>query len=134
MEFLSMKNYEIKKTDSVRVLLFTTPLCGTCQLAKEMMFLCLTSLNKKLPTFECRVTNWQPYVQKWKIESVPCVIFEKDGKILEKVYAVESVSKLFGLYKKYLNQAYITMNLPLYGWHFTNVKKKAIFVNKLYIY
>jgi hypothetical protein len=103
MEFLSMDKYENRKDDSIQVLFFTTPLCGTCQLAREMLKLCLKSLEITLPTYECRVTDWQPYVQKWKIASVPCLVFERGGEALETVYAIESVPKLFGLYKKYLN-------------------------------
>lgn len=104
MEFLTMKKYETETTDSIQALFFTTPLCGTCQLARQMVRLCLESLPEaKLPTFECRVTDWQPYVQKWKITSVPCLVFEKNGEALEMVYAIESVPKLFRLYKKYLN-------------------------------
>lgn len=101
MEFLTMEKYENRATDSVQVLLFTTPLCGTCQLAKEMVTLCLASLKKGLPTYECRVTDWQPYVQKWKITSVPCLLFEKNGEVLETVYAIESVPKIYKLYQEY---------------------------------
>lgn len=97
-----MEAYEKGPVDSIQVLLFTTPLCGTCQLAKEMLKLCLESLETSLPTYECRVTDWQPYVQKWKISSVPCLVFTKNGEVQEAVYAIESVPKLFGLYKKYL--------------------------------
>jgi len=103
MDVLSMESYQQTSAITVRALLFTTPLCGTCQLAKEMVRLCLESLPKKLPTYECRVTEWQPYVQKWKIQSVPCLVFEKNGQVLEMIYAIESVSNLFALYKKYIN-------------------------------
>ncbi|MGV3487842.1 MAG: thioredoxin family protein [Tuberibacillus sp.] len=98
-----MDHYEKTTSISPRVLFFTTPMCGTCQLAREMLRICLASLPPKIPTYECRVSEWQPYVQKWKIESVPCLVFEKKGELLEKVYAMESVYNLFALYKKYIN-------------------------------
>jgi len=32
---------------------------------------------------------------------VPCLIFERNGRVLEKMYAIESVSKLFEQYQKF---------------------------------
>jgi len=101
METLSMESYEKLSAVSVRVLFFTTPMCGTCQLAREMLKICLASLPNPLPTYECRINEWKPYVQKWQIESVPCLIFERNGRVLEKMYAIESVSKLFEQYQKF---------------------------------
>ncbi|MFC4618418.1 thioredoxin [Camelliibacillus cellulosilyticus] len=101
---LSIEGYKKQKDDDLQALFFTTPLCGTCDLAKKMLILCLETLpSQAIPTYLCRVSEWQPFVQKWKISSVPCLVFAAGDTLVERVAAFESVTKLYKAYTKYLD-------------------------------
>ncbi|MBP3039390.1 thioredoxin family protein [Bacillaceae bacterium Marseille-Q3522] len=67
-----------------------TPLCGTCQIAAKM----LTITEKILPELTIGKSNLN-YVsqlaEKYFIESVPCLLFIKEGEVIEKIYAFHSV-------------------------------------------
>lgn len=87
-------NENINK-DGYRFLYFYTPLCGTCQLAKKM----LEVSEKVLPDVNIGAANLNYMPDKaseFKIESVPCLLILKDGKLEEKVYAFHSVENIIG--------------------------------------
>lgn len=77
-----------------------TPMCGTCQAAKRMLGV-LEEMNQDLPLFACNMNTAPRLAQEWKIESVPCIVFIKDGKIQEKMYAMQSVPVLYEKFKQY---------------------------------
>ncbi|GGE48375.1 thioredoxin-like protein YusE [Pullulanibacillus camelliae] len=102
MKDLSVEAYETMSEDGVVGLFFKTPFCGTCQLAEQLLNLTFQALDGKgTPTYMCRAGEWEEYLSEWRIESVPCLIFVKDGQVLEKLYAFESVTKLYQLYQHY---------------------------------
>ncbi|GGH75244.1 thiol-disulfide isomerase/thioredoxin [Pullulanibacillus pueri] len=102
MDELAIEAYKTNKPKGTHVLFFKTPFCGTCQLAEQLLTLTLETMNgKALPTFICRAEEWQAYIEEWQVESVPCLVFIKDGHVMQKLYAFESVTKLYELYKKY---------------------------------
>lgn len=70
-----------------------TPLCGTCQVAGKM----LTVVKELLPHQEIGKAdlNYLPHLaEAFGIESVPCLLMIKDGKLIEKIYAFQSVPYL----------------------------------------
>ena len=87
-----------KQHEDVTALYFYTPMCGTCEVASKM----LNILNISLPSLQIGKMDIN-YVQElafdYKIESVPCLIVAKKGEITNKVYAFESVTKLYELLK-----------------------------------
>gem|GEM_PF-1247320 len=102
MRNLSVEAYELMAEDHVVGLFFETPFCGTCQLAEQLLNLTFQALDSRnAPTYMCRAGEWKDYLSKWQIESVPCLMFVKNGRVLEKIYAFESVTKLYQLYQRY---------------------------------
>lgn len=89
----------IMETEKVAALYFYTPMCGTCEIASKM----LNILKISYPSLQIGKMDIN-YVQElaldYKIESVPCLIISKNGEITNKVYAFESVIKLYELLKK----------------------------------
>jgi thioredoxin-like negative regulator of GroEL len=68
---------------------FYTPLCGTCQVASKMLLVVEKMVNVELGKMNL---NFYPDLAKaFTIESVPCLLFLKDGKIMETIYAFHSV-------------------------------------------
>ncbi|WP_085522846.1 thioredoxin domain-containing protein [Tuberibacillus sp. Marseille-P3662] len=86
-------------------LLFETPFCQTCQLAKKMIGLTEQALSRKVTTYVCRASEWEALVNEWKIESVPCLVFVRNHQFIKKVYAIESVTKLYQLYEQYIGES-----------------------------
>lgn len=102
MKDLSVEAYELMAEDGAVGLFFKTPFCGTCQLAEQLLSITFQALDSRsVPTYECRAGEWKEYLNKWHIESVPCLIFIKNESILEKIYAFESVTKLYQFYQRY---------------------------------
>ncbi|MDQ0177755.1 thioredoxin family protein [Bacillus chungangensis] len=77
-----------------------TPLCGTCQLASQM----ITLTEKLLPDLQigqCNLNYVPEMATKFAIESVPCLLVLKSGKLLNKIYAFHSVTYLYEILSKY---------------------------------
>lgn len=71
-----------------------TPLCGTCQLAGKMIEVVAAMLPAK--KWGKSDLNYLPdLANKWEIESVPCLLIYKNGKIAKKIYAFHSVPYLY---------------------------------------
>ncbi|MBS4200199.1 thioredoxin family protein [Bacillus sp. FJAT-49732] len=82
------------------MLYFYTPLCGTCQVAGKM----LGVVEQMFPNllFGKADLNYVPELAKnFSIESVPCLLILKEGKVQEKIYAFKSVPYLHELISSY---------------------------------
>lgn len=76
------------------VVFLHTPMCGTCQAAKKMLDV-LQVMDADLKIYMCNMNIAPDLAQSWKIESVPCILPIYRGKIMEKIYAVQSVPALY---------------------------------------
>jgi thioredoxin 1 len=89
----------IEKEDQLFLYLYT-PLCGTCQLAKKM----LTIVEEAMPSLHIYMKdlNYAPtFAEKWEIESVPCLLIFKHGKLVLKKYAFHSLEHIYETLKEY---------------------------------
>jgi thioredoxin-like negative regulator of GroEL len=72
---------------------FYTPLCGTCQVASRMLQVIGKMVDVKIGKMNL---NFHPELaEKFEIESVPCLLFIKDGELVEMIYAFHSVPFLY---------------------------------------
>lgn len=81
---------------------FYTPLCGTCAMASKM----LEVTEAVMPELEIAKIdlNYIPEIaKKLRIMSVPCLVFIKEGEIIELVYAFQSVPYLLGKVRGFLS-------------------------------
>lgn len=77
------------ETQSSGIVYFYTPLCGTCQVASKML-----RVIQELVEYECGMMNLNFYPElaiNLEVESVPCLLLIKEGKVAEKLYAFHSV-------------------------------------------
>jgi len=104
MSPLSMKAFFENERSGNDVLFFHTPLCGTCQLAEKMLSLieAIPDFLGSTPIYTCRVQEWQEVVQKWKIHSVPALVFLSNGQVQHIIYAFQSVSYLYEQFQTFL--------------------------------
>lgn len=78
-----------------------TPMCGTCQVSGRM----LTVIEELLPEIEIRKLNvnfFPELAAQLTIESVPCLLFIKEGVVAEKLYAFRSVPYLYEKIKQFI--------------------------------
>ncbi|WP_347862459.1 thioredoxin family protein [Salimicrobium sp. PL1-032A] len=76
-----------------------SPFCGTCHLAREMLDI-IEKMDGKDIFYEMNASLFPEFMQEYQVSSVPCLLIWKDGGIEEKVYAFESVTKIFNLMKE----------------------------------
>lgn len=67
-----------------------TPFCGTCQFAKTILKDIENNLSKEL-FYELNASFYPEFMQREKIESVPCLLIKEAGKIEKKIYTFYSV-------------------------------------------
>ena len=105
MNSLKEVNYpdlkELYKINSVVVALANTPTCGTCVLAKKMLFI-VSEILKSLPIVQINLNYNSDLAMKEEIFSVPCILIFKDCNCVEKIYAIESVPNLYKKISSYL--------------------------------
>lgn len=71
-----------------------TPFCGTCKVATTMLEV-VEKLLPNIPIGKANINFLKEFAYKYRIESVPCLIITKNGKVHEKVYAFKSVQNLY---------------------------------------
>lgn len=91
---------ELKKERSF--IYISTPFCGTCQVAEKILYV----VEKIMPKLELGMINANYFpknMEKWKVESVPCLLVFEQGCIKEKVYAFHSVPFMYEFFEQHMS-------------------------------
>ncbi|KMY51715.1 thioredoxin family protein [Peribacillus loiseleuriae] len=91
-------NDAILQKETICLYLYT-PMCGTCQVASKMLSVAL-ELFPNLTSGKMNVNFIPSIAMQYKIESVPCLLLFKEGQLIEKIYAFQSVPHLYMLLKE----------------------------------
>lgn len=75
-----------------------TPMCGTCAVASKMLDV-IEQLLPNLPMGKANLNFTGSLPFDLQIESVPCLLVTRAGKVEEKIYAFQSVPFLYELLK-----------------------------------
>ncbi|MFS0576509.1 thioredoxin family protein [Sporosarcina sp. 179-K 3D1 HS] len=94
MEIWTREKWEshIDKSQTAVYYLYT-PMCGTCAVASKMMEV-VAAMKPALPIGKADLNYEQSLAVDYEIESVPCLLIQKDGRIEHKIYAFHSVPYL----------------------------------------
>lgn len=84
---------EHMKNDEITALYIYTPMCGTCLVASKMMQV-VEHMLPHIPFGKLNINFSKQLALDYKIESVPCLLISKHGKLVEKVYAFKSIQNL----------------------------------------
>lgn len=76
-----------------------TPMCGTCQVASKILTVSL-ELVPQLLVGKMNINFFPDMARQYEIESVPCLLIFEQGKLLNKIYAFQSVPYIYSLLKK----------------------------------
>jgi thiol-disulfide isomerase/thioredoxin len=88
----------IKFNKEAVAIFFYTPFCGTCKLATKMIDITLEALPA-VNIYKCNVNSVPQIISKWEITSVPCIVILNKGDVIKRVYAINSVAKLYDLFR-----------------------------------
>lgn len=95
MQEWSREQWEEKVSSEEKVAFYLyTPMCGTCQVASRMMEV-TEQVVKDVPIGKANLNFMEQLAFDYEVESVPCLLITEKGKIVEKVYAFQSVPNLF---------------------------------------
>ncbi|KAA0944192.1 thioredoxin family protein [Sporosarcina sp. ANT_H38] len=94
METWTREQWETaKKESSVAAFYLYTPMCGTCAVASKMLEI-ITIMRPEIPIGKADLNYVQNIAIDYEIESVPCLLIQKDGVLIDKIYAFQSVPYL----------------------------------------
>lgn len=95
MQEWTREQWEEKRQQGAKTAFYLyTPMCGTCQVASRMMEV-TEQVVKNMPIGKANLNYMEQLAFDYEIESVPCLLIAEHGKIVEKVYAFQSVPNLF---------------------------------------
>lgn len=96
-----MKQYnEASSADKRLILYIYTPFCGTCTVARAMLEK-IEKVHHEVIFTEMNASVHPEFMQRHKIESVPCLAFVDKGEILEKIYTFYSTANIYQYLMKY---------------------------------
>lgn len=94
MENWTREHWETSKNDFPESLFYLyTPLCGTCAVASKMMEV-IAAMKPDLPIGKADLNYIEDLAVDYEIESVPCLLIQKGGVVVDKIYAFHSVPYL----------------------------------------
>ncbi|WP_442961047.1 thioredoxin family protein [Pseudogracilibacillus sp. SO30301A] len=71
-----------------------TPFCGTCHVARSFLEK-IEKTHQQDIFYEMNASLYPEFMQKYKVESVPCLFVMKDDQVKEKVYTFFSVANIY---------------------------------------
>lgn len=85
---------EMVNTNDVTAFYLYTPMCGTCHVASQMMEV-IEELLPNVVIGKANINFLGQFAFDYQIESVPCLVVTKQGKVVEKIYAFKSTPNLY---------------------------------------
>jgi thioredoxin 1 len=94
MESWTREQWETTLKESPKAAFYLyTPMCGTCAVASKMMEI-ISIMRPDIPIGKADLNYVQDLALVYEVESVPCLLIEKDGVLVNKIYAFQSVPYL----------------------------------------
>ena len=81
------------RTEELAAFYLYTPLCGTCAVASKILAV-VTEMKPNLVIGKADLNYTEELAEDFQIESVPCLLIQRNGQPPEKVYAFQSVQNI----------------------------------------
>ncbi|MGM9929164.1 MAG: thioredoxin family protein [Bacillus sp. (in: firmicutes)] len=78
-----------------------TPMCGTCQVASKMLTV-VEAIKPAVAIFKINMNYSRILAERFEIESVPCLLFFRNGEMQRKIYAFQSVPFLLDMVAEHI--------------------------------
>lgn len=85
---------EILEQQQKTFVYFYAPMCGTCQMARRFIEM-VEQVEGEAFVYEIDLNFLKTQAREWEVQSVPCLILFIGSNPEKKLYAFESVSKVF---------------------------------------
>lgn len=82
-----------KAAEQIAAFYLFTPMCGTCAVASKMLTV-IEAMRPELPIGKADLNYVQEIAIEYEVESVPCLLIQRKGEPIEKIYAFQSVPYL----------------------------------------
>lgn len=106
-QVIRLKDYTPNLLEKEKFLLYIyTPLCGTCNLARSMLKQ-IEIAHKEDIFYQMNASFYPEFMQKMKIENVPCLLIQSNHQIKEKVYTFHSVPNIYHYLIRYMPELFI---------------------------
>lgn len=94
-ELTEQELHQVASIEIGRVaILFTSPFCGTCKVALTMLKI-VQAVGVPYSLYEANI-NYTPYFRElWQLRSIPALVLIHNGKVIDIVYAIQSVDSLY---------------------------------------
>ncbi|WP_052487484.1 thioredoxin family protein [Gordoniibacillus kamchatkensis] len=76
------------------LVMFVTPLCGTCRVALRMLEIA-EATDPTVHVYRCNINTAPELAQRWRIASVPALASIVRGEAAHVLYRMESVGRMF---------------------------------------
>lgn len=86
--------------EGVFKLFIHTPFCGTCHIARKMLST-LEEVWQQEIFIDVNASLHPEFMERFKVESVPCLLIIQGNEVKERIYAFQSVPYLYGILEKY---------------------------------
>jgi|SRR5690625_1570311 len=84
-----------------------TPFCGTCHVARTFLEK-IEATHRQTIFYEMNGSLNPDFMQRNKIESVPCLLIKRDDEIKEKIYTFHSVANIYQYLFRYQPELFST--------------------------
>lgn len=95
------QDIKIIKSNRLVAVYAYTPLCGTCQIAGKMVDVVEKVVNS-FTWIRFDVNYHESFAVHYAVESVPCLLIFKEGELMEKIYAFQSVTHVYEKLNQYI--------------------------------
>lgn len=102
-----MQEITIQQLEQKRdfLLYIHTPFCGTCHIARSFLET-IENTHRKEIFAEMNASLYPEFMQKYQIESVPCLLIKQNNEIKEKVYTFHSIPNIYHYLLEYAPQLF----------------------------
>ena len=92
---ITNENYESYKNGSLPLVIdFWATWCGPCRMVAPIIEELANEYDGKVTVGKCDVEEADDIAAEFGIRNIPTIVFMKDGKILDKIFAAASKSKI----------------------------------------
>lgn len=99
MDMKVITGEDVKQLDDCFIFIYSR-FCGTCHVARSFLDK-IENTHQQEVFYEMNASLSPDFLQRFKIESVPCLLIMKDGIVKEKVYTFYSVWNIYHYLYKY---------------------------------